>query len=64
MRPLQLIEKRPVGLCIPPSWMEGYMQKHRRFFQGLVKTEDRIGDASFATSLADHAFLLFKNEVK
>lgn len=64
MRPLQLIEKRPVGLCIPPSWMEGYMQKHRRFFQWLVKAEDRIGGAAFATSLADHAFLLFKKEVK
>lgn len=64
MRPLQLIEKKPVGLCIPPSWMEGYMQQHRRFFQKLVKAEDRIGGASFATSLADHAFLLFKKEVK
>jgi len=64
MRPLQLIEKRPVGLCIPPSWMEGYMQRHRRFFKGLIKAEDRIGGAPLATSLADHAFLLFKKDVK
>lgn len=64
MAPLQLIEKRPVGLCIPPSWMEGYMQQHRRFFKTLVQWEERIGSASFATSLADHTFLLFKKEVQ
>lgn len=64
MRPLQLIEKRPVGLCIPPSWMERYMQRHRRLFQTLVNWEEKTGGASFAASLADHAFLLFKKEVK
>lgn len=62
MAPLQLIEKKPVGLCIPPSWMEGYMQKHRRFYQNLVQWEEKTGSASIATSLADHAFLLFKKE--
>lgn len=64
MKPLQLIEKKPVGLCIPPSWMEGYMQQHRRFFQTLVQWEERAANASFATSLADHAFLLFKKEAQ
>lgn len=64
MKPLQLIQKKPVGLCIPPSWMEGYMQQHRRFFQTLVKWEERTTNASFATSLADHAFLLFKKEAQ
>jgi ubiquinone/menaquinone biosynthesis C-methylase UbiE len=62
MAPLQLIEKKPVGLCIPPSWMEGFMQKHRRFYQNLVQWEEKTGNASMATSLADHAFLLFKKE--
>jgi ubiquinone/menaquinone biosynthesis C-methylase UbiE len=62
MAPLQLIEKKPVGLCIPPSWMEGYMQQHRRLYQTLVQWEDKTGNASFATSLADHAFMLFKKE--
>lgn len=61
MKPLQLIEKRPVGLCIPPSWMEGYMKQHRRFFQTLVQWEERTGNAVF-TQLADHVFLLFKKE--
>ena len=64
MRPLQLIDKRPVGLFIPPSWMEAYMQRHRRLFHMLVNGEEKSGGASFASSLSDHAFLLFKKEVK
>jgi ubiquinone/menaquinone biosynthesis C-methylase UbiE len=62
MQPLLLVEKRPVGLCIPPSWMEAYMQQHQRFFHWLVKGEEKLNGAAF-TSLADHAFLLFKKEV-
>jgi len=64
IQPLQLIEKRPVGLCIPPSWMEAYMQQHRHFFQLLVKGEEKTGGVPFTAGLADHAFLLFKKEVK
>lgn len=62
--PLQLIEKKPVGLCIPPSWMKGYMQQHPRFFQTLVKWDITLGSTSLFTGLADHAFLLFKKDVK
>ena len=62
MTPLQLVEKKPVGICIPPSWMEGYMQKHRRFYQTLVQWEEKTSNLSYVTSLADHAFLLFKKE--
>jgi ubiquinone/menaquinone biosynthesis C-methylase UbiE len=62
LSPLQLIEKRPVGLCIPPSWLEGYMQQHPRFYNTLLQWEEKTGGASFATSLADHSFMLFKKE--
>ena len=62
LAPLQLIEKRPVGLCIPPSWMEGYMQQHPRFFQTLLQWEEKTSGASFTASLADHSFMLFKKE--
>jgi ubiquinone/menaquinone biosynthesis C-methylase UbiE len=63
-QPLELIAKKPVGLCIPPSWLEGYMQQHPRFFQRLVKGEEKLGSNSLFASLADHAFLLFKKDVK
>lgn len=63
LAPLQLIDKKPVGLCIPPSWLEGYMQQHRRFFQTLVQWEATLGGVSLFTGLADHSFLLFKKDV-
>lgn len=62
--PLQLIEKKPVGICIPPSWLEAYMQQHPRLFHSLVQWEEKLGNSSLFTSLADHAFLLFKKEAK
>lgn len=64
MAPLQLIKKKPVGLCIPPSWLEAYMQQHRRFFQTLVQWEETLGGVSLFSGLADHSFLLFKKEVQ
>jgi ubiquinone/menaquinone biosynthesis C-methylase UbiE len=64
LSPLQLIEKRPVGVCIPPSWLEAYIQQHPHLFHSLVQWEERLGNSSLFTSLADHAFLLFKKEAK
>jgi ubiquinone/menaquinone biosynthesis C-methylase UbiE len=64
LSPMQLIEKKPVGVCIPPSWLEAYMQQHPRLFHWLVQWEEKVGSSSLVTSLADHAFLLFKKEVK
>ncbi|WP_205512858.1 class I SAM-dependent methyltransferase [Longitalea arenae] len=63
LSPLQLIRKKPVGLCIPPSWLELYIQQHPRFFQTLVKGEDILGSMTLFASLADHVFLLFKKEL-
>lgn len=62
--PMQLIEKKPVGISIPPSWLEVYMQQHPRLFHSLVQWEEKLGGASLFTSLADHAFLLFKKEAQ
>jgi len=64
LAPLQLIEKKPVGVCIPPSWLEVYMQQHPHLFNSLVQWEEKLGGASLFTSLADHVFLLFKKEAK
>jgi len=64
LSPMQLIEKKPVGVCIPPSWLEAYMQQHPSLFHSLVQWEETLGSSSLVTSLADHAFLLFKKEAK
>ena len=60
--PLRLIEKKPVGFFIPPSWLEAYMQQHPRLFQSRVKWEENINGASFFSQMADHSFILFKKE--
>ena len=64
LSPMQLIKKKPVGLCIPPSWLEVYMQQHPHLFHSLVQWEEQLGSSSLVTSLADHVFLLFKKEAK
>jgi ubiquinone/menaquinone biosynthesis C-methylase UbiE len=61
-RPLQMIEKKPVGLFIPPSYLEAAMQKRPRFFRTLDRLEQKTNRLSAASSLADHVYLLFKKE--
>jgi ubiquinone/menaquinone biosynthesis C-methylase UbiE len=54
------IEKRPVGLFIPPSYLEGLMRKNPRLFRLLVKLENLFGAVPSFSALADHTYLLFK----
>jgi ubiquinone/menaquinone biosynthesis C-methylase UbiE len=54
-----LVDKRPVGLFIPPSYMEPVMQKNKRLFRLLEKIEKRSGAPAFS-QLADHCYLLLK----
>lgn len=58
--PLRLIEKKPVGLFIPPSYLEGLMKKHPRFFRWLIKMESKTSNLDFMSPFADHVWLLFK----
>jgi ubiquinone/menaquinone biosynthesis C-methylase UbiE len=60
--PMQLIKQKPVGLYIPPSYMEAAMQHRPRFFNSLVQLEQRTSRLSVLSPLADHVFLLFKKE--
>jgi SAM-dependent methyltransferase len=60
MQPFLLLEKRPVGLFIPPSYMEHNMRRNKRVFGFLVKLEYRLRKASFCSALADHTYLLLK----
>lgn len=53
---------RPIGLFIPPSYLESAMKKHPRLFRILVKMEDAFGGMSAARSLSDHTWMLFKKK--
>lgn len=62
MPAFQLKEKRPVGLFLPPSYLEGYMQRHPRFFQTLQHLEKISGGPAWCSQLADHLYLLLKKK--
>ncbi|AXY75685.1 class I SAM-dependent methyltransferase [Paraflavitalea soli] len=59
-----LVEKKPIGLFIPPSYMEYSMQKNKRLFGLLVKLEHLIQRVSFCSTLADHTYLLLKKQTR
>jgi ubiquinone/menaquinone biosynthesis C-methylase UbiE len=58
----RLVDKRPVGLFIPPSYMEPFMQKNKRLFYLLEKMEKRTGGISAFSQLSDHSYLLFQKK--
>jgi ubiquinone/menaquinone biosynthesis C-methylase UbiE len=64
LAPFCLVEKKPVGLFIPPSYLEAAMKKHPGLFRSLVRLDKQGAKISGLSSLADHVYLLFKKEVR
>ncbi len=64
LKHLKKIEVRPVGLFIPPSYLEGAMKKNPRFFRLMLKLEESLGDFPRLSSLADHTYLLYKKALR
>jgi ubiquinone/menaquinone biosynthesis C-methylase UbiE len=56
----KLIEKKPVGLFVPPSYMESFMKKNPRMFRLLDKLENKAGGMSTFSQWGDHSYLLLK----
>jgi ubiquinone/menaquinone biosynthesis C-methylase UbiE len=59
---LRLVEKRPVGLFIPPTYLEAAMKKRPSLFQSLTKLEKNMNGLPASSSFADHVYLFFKKE--
>jgi ubiquinone/menaquinone biosynthesis C-methylase UbiE len=57
-----LLEKRPVGLFIPPSYLENFIKRRPRFFHFLDKMEKKAGGVPAFTRFADHSYLLLKKK--
>lgn len=53
-------EARPVGLFVPPSYLESFMQKNPGWFRSLEKFEKKAGGISAFSQFADHQYLLLK----
>jgi hypothetical protein len=62
MNQFELIEKRPVGLFIPPSYLEKFIKNRSWLFAFLNKMEKKSGGASAFSGFADHCYLLLKKK--
>jgi ubiquinone/menaquinone biosynthesis C-methylase UbiE len=60
LSPFKLVTKKPIGIAIPPSYMEPAMQKRQRFFKTLVNFEKRMSWFTAGSALADHTYVLLK----
>ncbi len=58
----RLVEKRPVGLFLPPSYLEQAMRKRIGFYNFLNKLEKKWGGMPAFSQLADHSYLLLKKQ--
>lgn len=50
----RIIRKRPVGLFLPPSYLENYFAKHPKSLHFLNRVEKLFGSFSFTSSFSDH----------
>ena len=50
----RLMHKCPVGLFLPPSYLEDYFKKHPKSLQFLNRMEKLFGNFGFAASFSDH----------
>jgi len=62
MNQFTLLEKKPVGLFIPPSYLENFIKRRPRFFRFLGKMEKKAGGNPAFTRFADHCYLLLKKK--
>jgi len=59
---LKLVLKRPVGLFIPPSYLDGYFYS-RPSWRSFLSRMERRASFSALSSFADHSFYLLKKTV-
>ncbi len=45
---------KPIGFFIPPSYLENYFKKHKRFLNILDQLEKKIGKFGFLSRFSDH----------
>jgi ubiquinone/menaquinone biosynthesis C-methylase UbiE len=62
MNQFELIEKRPVGLFIPPSYLENFIKRRPGLFRFLSIMEKKNGGMPGFARFADHCYLLLKKK--
>ena len=61
---LKLVDKKPVGLFVAPSYLEKWWQAHPVVASILVGLDKIFGSLSFLADYADHIYLSFKHRDK
>jgi len=56
----KLVKTRPIGFFIPPSYLEKYFKKHKRFLSILDMLEKQIGKLGFLSRFSDHYLIELK----
>jgi ubiquinone/menaquinone biosynthesis C-methylase UbiE len=54
------IASKPIGIALPPSYLEGYFSRHKRFLSGLNSLEKRLNSFSSLAGLSDHYLIDLK----
>lgn len=55
---------KPIGFFLPPSYLNPYFEKRKRFFKKLIKWESKIENSSFCAARADHYFVVLSKQGK
>jgi SAM-dependent methyltransferase len=63
MHGFRLLQQRPVGLFIPPSYLDGSMKKRMYLYNKLVKLDKAFSQWAAFSAFADHTFLLFEKKM-
>lgn len=58
----KLVEQKPVGIFIPPSYLEPWMKRKRFLVPFIQLAEWLTGSMSFLSNYADHAFLVLEKK--
>jgi hypothetical protein len=60
----RLLDRRGVGVCVPPSYIEPLAQRFPKTLQALSAVDQRIGGLPFVRSLGDHALVVLEREAQ
>lgn len=60
LRSFSLRDKKPVGLFVPPSYLEPQMRRHPSLLNGLARMERWLRRLPMCSALADHTYVLLK----
>jgi len=56
----KVVKTKPIGFFIPPSYLENYFSRHKRFLSILDKLERTIGKFGFLSRFSDHYLIELK----